>query len=81
METEILKTATWKLTAVLLSEQRSVAVINGQSLQPGDELEGYTLRSIHEDRVVLTGEGKKLVLQRSGTGLKKNPTLEIGNRK
>jgi type II secretory pathway component PulC len=78
-ENEELKTATWKLTAVLLSEQRSVAVINGQSLQPGDELEGYTLRSIHEDRVVLTGEGRKLVLQRSGTGLKKNPTPE--NRK
>jgi type II secretory pathway component PulC len=78
-DNEKLKTAAWKLTAVLLSEQRSVAVINGQSLQPGDELEGYTLRSIHEDRVVLTGEGRKLVLQRSGTGLKKNPTPE--NRK
>jgi type II secretory pathway component PulC len=78
-ETEELNTATWKLTAVLLSEQRSVAVINGQSFQPGDELEGYTLSSIYEDRVVLTGKGRKLVLQRSGTGLKKNPSQE--NRK
>lgn len=68
---EKLKTASWELTAVLLSEKRSVAVINGHSLQPGDDLEGYTLKSIYEDRVVLTGKGRKLVLQRSGTGLKK----------
>ena len=68
---EQLRTASWKLTAVLLSEKRSVAVINGHSLQPGDDLEGYTLRSISADRVVLTGKGKELVLQRSGTGFKK----------
>jgi type II secretory pathway component PulC len=68
---EQLMTASWKLTAVLLSGKRSVAVINGQSLQPGDDLEGYTLRSIYADHVVLTGKGRELVLQRSGTGFKK----------
>ena len=65
------KTDSWKLTAVLLSDKRSVAVVNGQSLQLGDVLEGYTLMGIYKDRVVLNGKGKKLVLERSGTGLKK----------
>ncbi len=65
------KTDSWKLTAVLLSDKRSVAVVNGQSLQLGDVLEGYTLKSIYQDRVVLKGKGRKLILERSGTGLKK----------
>ena len=65
------KTDSWKLTAVLLSDKRSVAVVNGQSLRPGDVLEGYTLMGIYKDRVVLNGKGRKLVLERSGTGLKK----------
>lgn len=65
------KTDSWQLTAVLLSDERSVAVVNGQSLQIGDVVEGYTLVRIYKDRVVLNGKGRKLVLERSGTGLKK----------
>jgi hypothetical protein len=65
------KTDSWKLTAVLLSDKRSVAVVNGQSMQLGDVHEGYTLMGIYEDRVVLNGKGRKLILERSGTGLKK----------
>jgi type II secretory pathway component PulC len=65
------KTDFWKLTAVLLSDKLSVAVVNGQSLQLGDVLEGYTLMGIYKDRVVLNGKGRKFVLERSGTGLKK----------
>jgi type II secretory pathway component PulC len=65
------KTDSWKLTAVLLSDTRSVAVVNGQSMQLGDVLDGYTLMTIHKDRVVLNGKGRKLVIERSGTGLKK----------
>ena len=65
------KTSAWRLTGVLLSAKRSVAIINGQSLQPGDILDGYTLKSIHENRVVLNGKGRRLVLKRAGTGLKK----------
>lgn len=65
------KTDSWKLTAVLMSDKRSVAVVNGHSLQLGDVLEGYTLKGIYKDRVVLNGKGRKLVLERSGTGLKK----------
>ena len=71
MANERQKTATWELNAVLLSPKRSVAVINGKSLQQGEKLEGYTLMSIQKNRVVLNGKGRKLVLQRSGTGLKK----------
>lgn len=65
------KTDSWKLTAVLLSNNRSVAVVNGMTLQPGDVLEGYTLMGIYKDHVLLHGKGRKLILQRPGTGLKK----------
>jgi len=65
------KTQDWKLTGVLLSQGRSVAVINGQSLQVGGQLEGYELVQIHSDQVTLKNKQKKLVLHRAGTGLKK----------
>jgi hypothetical protein len=65
------KTDLWTLSAVLLSDNRSVAVVNGQTLRLGDLLEGYTLTGIYQDRVVFNGKGRKLVLKRSGTGLKK----------
>ncbi len=65
------KTAEWRLGAVLLSAERSVAVINGQSLQVGDLLEGYKLVSIEADQVLLQKKRKKLVLHRAGTGFKK----------
>ncbi len=60
-----------QLTAVLISPQRSVAVINGESLQKGDVVEGYKLVQIYSDHVVLRGHAGKLVLRRAGTGLKK----------
>ncbi|MEE4253216.1 MAG: hypothetical protein V2I50_04140 [Desulfuromusa sp.] len=64
-------TAGWELTAVLLSPGRSVAVINGKSLQVGEQLEGYRLIQIQSDRVTLRNKQGKLVLRRAGTGLKK----------
>ncbi|MCW8860112.1 MAG: general secretion pathway protein GspB [Deltaproteobacteria bacterium] len=65
-------TQAWKLTAVLISETRSVAVINGQSLQEGDLLDGYKLIQIQTDRVVMKNKQNKLVLRRTGTGLRKD---------
>ncbi len=61
----------WKLLAVLISAERSVAVINGRSLQVGDQLEGYELVKIAADRAVLKNKQSILVLRRAGTGLKK----------
>ena len=63
-----------QLTAVLISEQRSVAVINGKSLQQGDKINGYKLIQILPDHVELRGKIGKRTLRRSGTGLKKMST-------
>lgn len=65
------KTKSWELTAVLLSPGRSVAVINGKSLQLGEQLEGYKLIQIQSDQVTLRNKQQKLLLRRAGTGLKK----------
>lgn len=65
------KTVEWRLAAVLISPERTVAVINGQSLQIGDQLNGYELVEIESDKVLLQKNQKKLVLRRAGTGFKK----------
>jgi hypothetical protein len=65
-------TTSWSLTAVLSAADRVVAVINGKSLQKGDEFKGYTVMNIQSDHVLLQNREKQLVLHRVGTGLKKN---------
>lgn len=65
-------TKSLSLTAVLISDQRSVAIINGASFQIGDSLEGYQIVRIYADRVVLKKKSKKRVLWRVGTGLRKD---------
>ncbi|WP_092344728.1 hypothetical protein [Desulfuromusa kysingii] len=65
------QTRDWQLTAVLTSQDRAIAVINGESLQVGERLEGYELVQIHADRVTLKNKQGQLVLRRAGTGLKK----------
>jgi len=66
----------WSLSAVLLSADRAVAVINGQSLQLGDLLDGYRLVKIEPEKVLLRNNRKQVVLYRSGTGLKKISSFE-----
>lgn len=66
----------WSLSAVLLSADRAVAVINGQSLQLGDLLDGYRLIKIEPGKVLLRNNRKQVVLYRSGTGLKKISSFE-----
>lgn len=61
----------WKLTAVLFSDARLVAVINGRTVRVGDILEGYRVKSIARDQVVLNKKDRTIVVQRTGTGLKK----------
>ena len=65
------KTREWYLTTVLISQGRSVAVINGKPLQVGEQLEDYELVQIRSDQVILKNKQEKLVLRRAGTGLKK----------
>lgn len=71
-EDRIIDTTSWSLTAVLSAADRVVAVINGESLQQGDEFKGYTVMHIQPDQVLLQKSEKQLVLHRVGTGLKKN---------
>ncbi len=68
----------WRLGAVLVAADRAVAMINGQALQVGDRLHGYQVKQIEPGSVLLTKGQKKLVLRRSGTGLKKASVLEAG---
>ena len=69
----------WKLSAVLISTERCVAVINGKSLQEGELLDGYRIIQIRPDKVLLKNKQRKLVLRRAGTGLKKiSPGRDVG---
>lgn len=61
----------WTLGAVLISPQRSVAMINGQAVQLGQHISGYRLVKVEQNRVVLQKNQKQIVVRRSGTGLKK----------
>ena len=53
----------WKLSSILVSPQRNVAIINGHSVQVGDTLDGATVRSIKETVVTLDYRGKFIQLQ------------------
>lgn len=66
----------WTLGAVLISPQRSVAMINGQAVQLGQHISGYRLVKVEQSRVVLQKNQKQIVVRRSGTGLKKGLPLE-----
>jgi MSHA biogenesis protein MshK len=61
----------WQLSAVLISRDRTVAVVNGQSMQVGDQIDGYKLLKIEPAKVLLQDKQKQIVLHRSGTGMKK----------
>lgn len=76
---KLVNTKAWRLTAVLISAERSVAVINGKSVQEGEILNGFKLVKIMPDKVLLKNKQRKFVLRRSGTGLKKiSPSKDIG---
>lgn len=57
------ETKVWKLSSILASPQRNVAIINGQSVQVGDALAGATVRNIKETVVTLDYRGKLIQLQ------------------
>lgn len=66
-----IKAQSWRLTTVLIAEQRSVAVINGKALQLGEQIEGYRLVEVEADRVLLKKGTSRIQLRRTGTGLVK----------
>jgi len=53
----------WNLSSILISSQRSIAIINGQSVKVGDTLAGARIKSISETVVKLKHRGKTISLE------------------
>lgn len=56
----------WRLQSTLISDDRKVAVINGRTVAPGEQIDGATLLEIRGDGVTLQQDGQKLVLRLPG---------------
>ena len=52
----------WRLQAILASDQRRLAIINGQRVRPGDRVDTAEVLTIEPDRVVLAHRGREIVL-------------------
>ena len=71
----------WRLSAVLISSERRVAVLNGRRLQVGERIGGYRVAAIETDRVVLEKSGRHKIVRRSATGLKKEGSESMEGKK
>jgi len=63
-----------KLSSLLISDSRRVAVINGRSCKTGDTIDGAVVKTISENSVLLFVNGKNRKLQLSVTGMSKKPS-------
>lgn len=52
----------WHLQSILTSDQRRLAIVNGQRLRPGDRIDAAEVLAIEADRVVLGRNGRQIVL-------------------
>jgi len=50
------------LRATLVASRDKLANVGGKILRPGDEVQGYTLLQVFEDRAVFTREGNQLTI-------------------
>ena len=66
------------LSSVMLSKHRSVAVINGRRVEPGDRAFGARVVDISLSGVRLRGADGEILLTLTGTSFKK-PSPEPGN--
>jgi len=53
---------TWHLSAVLVRQHRSCALVNGEVVVPGQTIDGYRLLQIEHDHIVLQSGKDRLVL-------------------
>jgi len=58
----------WKLTAIILKNNRGLAIINGTILREGDSIGGVFVQKILRDRVYLSQEGEKIEVKISPFG-------------
>lgn len=52
----------WRLQSILASDQRRLAIINGQRVRPGDRIQSAQVRAVEVDHVVLDQGGREIVL-------------------
>jgi hypothetical protein len=53
---------TLQLTGTIIGGKRPIAIINGQFLRKGEKIAGFEVVSIASNRVTLSGEGRKILL-------------------
>ncbi len=50
------------LQATMVVSNKGLANVGGQILRPGDEIDGYTLLRVFEDRAIFSRNGKRLTV-------------------
>lgn len=50
------------LRATIVTTKSRLANVAGRTLRPGEEVQGYTLMQVYEDRAVFAGHGKRLTI-------------------
>ncbi len=55
-------TSELELRATLVSTQTRLANVGGKTVRPGDEVQGYKLLKVFEDRAVFARQGKHLTI-------------------
>jgi len=50
------------LRATMVMPNSKLANVAGRTLRPGDEIQGYTLLQVFEDRAIFAREGKRLTV-------------------
>lgn len=63
--------ATFNVTAILVSQERRVAIVNGQRVVEGDQVDGATVIEILTDRLRLDLHGKEITTRLLPDGLRK----------
>jgi MSHA biogenesis protein MshK len=66
----------FRLTAVVISDARRVAVVNGKSYQPGESVDGAEVIRIESQSVHLRDGGQDLVIHLGRTGIRTPPASQ-----
>ncbi len=61
---------TFRVTAILMSEKRRVAIVNGQRVSEGDRVDGATVVEILADSLRLNLHGKELTARLPPDGIR-----------
>ena len=65
------KTAMFKVSAIFVSQQRRVAIVNGQRVIEGDQVDGATVVEILKGSLRLRIHGKEITTRLLPAGLRK----------